>query len=285
MDDHAIGDENMKNLSRQEILDRLHAETAANRPILGAGTSCGLIAKCAALGGADLLIVYSTGRSRLMGLPTSRIGDSNANTMDMAGEIRNVVYDTPVIGGIEAWDPTRMDLDILLGDFQAVGFSGIINYPTISTMGETWRARRSKVGLGWEREVELIERAVARNIFTMAYVATVQDALDMASRGVDCLVPHVGATGGGLVGHETDSTLDNEISNISQMIEAVYALGLNPIFLCHGGKITEPSDTRRVYEETQCVGFVGASSIERIPIERAVKSIAEEFKSITFSKE
>jgi len=275
----------MKNLSRQEILDRLHAETAANRPILGAGTSCGLIAKCAALGGADLLIVYSTGRSRLMGLPTSRIGDSNANTMDMAGEIRNVVYDTPVIGGIEAWDPTRMDLDILLGDFQAAGFSGIINYPTISTMGETWRARRSKVGLGWEREVELIERAVERDIFTMAYVATVQDALDMASKGVDCLVPHVGATGGGLVGHETDSSLDNEISIISQMIEAVSALGLKPIFLCHGGKITEPSDTRRVYEETKCVGFVGASSIERIPIERAVKSITEDFKSITFSKE
>ena len=275
----------MKNFSRQEILDRLHAETAANRPILGAGTSCGLIAKCAALGGADLLIVYSTGRSRLMGLPTSRIGDSNANTIEMAGEIRNVVSNTPVIGGIEAWDPTRMDLDSLLDEFQAAGFSGIINYPTISTMGKTWRERRSKVGLGWEREVELIERAAACNIFTMAYVATVQDALDMASKGVDCLVPHVGATSGGLVGHETASKLDNEIFKISQMIDAVCAVGSTPIFLCHGGKIAEPLDTRRVYEKTQCVGFVGASSIERIPIERAVKSITEDFKSIPFTKE
>ena len=274
----------MKNFSRQDILDRLHAETAANRPILGAGTSCGLIAKCAALGGADLLVVYSTGRSRLMGLPTSRIGNSNANTIEMAAEIRNVVSDTPDIGGIEAWDPTRMDLESLLDDFQAAGFSGIINYPTISTMGRTWRKRRGKVGLGWEREVELIERATARNIFSMAYVATVQDALDVASKGVDCLVPHVGATGGGLVGHETASKIDDEIFKISQIIASVSSSGYAPIFLCHGGKIAEPKDTRRVYEETHCVGFVGASSIERIPIERAVKSIAEDFKSIPFSK-
>lgn len=274
----------MKNFSRQEILARLESETHANRPILGAGTSCGLIAKCAALGGADLLIVYSTGRSRLMGLPTSRIGDSNANTIEMAAEIRNVVSDTPVIGGIEAWDPTRMDLDQLLDDFQAAGFSGIINYPTISTMGETWRKRRGKVGLGWNREVELIERAVARDFFTMAYVATVQDALDVAVKGVDCLVPHVGATGGGLVGHETGTKIDEEIRKISELIDAVTVGGHSPIFLCHGGKIAEPKDTRRVYEETGCVGFVGASSIERIPVERAVKSIAEEFKSIPISE-
>lgn len=270
----------MKNFSRKEILARLDVEINSGRPILGAGSSCGLVAKCAAIGGADLLIVYSTGRSRLMGLPTSRIGDSNANTLEMAAEIRNVVSDTPVIGGIEAWDPARLDLDQLLDRFQAAGFSGIINYPTISTMGDKWRQRRGKVGLGWEREVELIKKAVTRDIFTMAYVATVHDALDVAEIGVDCLVPHVGATAGGLVGHETDSPIDQEICAISDMIDAVADAGHTPIFLCHGGKISEPEHTRQVYEETQCVGFVGASSIERIPIERAVTATAESFKSI-----
>lgn len=274
----------MKNFSRQNILKNLAAETEADRPILAAGTSCGLVAKSAALGGADLLIVYSTGRSRLMGLPTSRIGDSNAVTIEMAAEIRNVVTDTPLIGGIEAWDPTRMDLDRLLDDFQAAGYSGIINYPTISTMGDRWRTRREKVGLGWSRELELIERAAARDIFSMAYVATIQDAIDVAERGVDCVVPHVGATSGGLVGHETDTKVDEEIGKISEMLDAVTAAGHTPIFLCHGGKIASPDDTRRVYEETECVGFVGASSIERIPIERAVQSIAQDFKSTPFSK-
>ena len=274
----------MKTFSRQDILANLAAEIDAGRPILGAGTSCGLVAKCAAIGGADLLIVYSTGRSRLMGLPTSRIGDSNANTLEMAVEIRNVVSDTPVIGGVEAWDPTRMDLDRLLDDFQAAGFSGIINYPTISTMGETWRRRRGKVGLGWEREVELIRRANARDLFTMAYVVTAQDAIDVAEAGVDCLVPHVGATAGGLVGYETETGIDEEVRKISDVIDAVSAAGHAPIFLCHGGKIAEPQDTHRVYQETQCVGFVGASSIERIPIERAVKATAESFKAVVFSK-
>ena len=272
----------MKNFSRQQILKRLASETSAGRPILAAGTSCGLIAKCAELGGADLLIVYSTGRSRLMGLPTSRIGDSNAATLEMASEIRNVVSDTPLIGGIEAWDPTRMDIEHLLDDFQEAGFSGIINYPTISTMGERWRKRRGKVGLGWEREVELIERAAARDIFSMAYVASVQDAIDVSNKGVDCIVPHVGATSGGLVGHETKTKIDEEIFNISKMIDSVKVKKDKPIFLCHGGKISSPADTQTVYEKTNCVGFVGASSIERIPVEQAVKKITEDFKAIPF---
>lgn len=271
----------MRNLSREQILKRLQAEIDAGKPILAAGSSCGLVAKCAALGGADLLIVYSTGRSRLMGLPTSRVGDSNLNTLEMAREIRNVVTDTPVVGGVEAWDPTRIDLDQVLDDFEAVGFSGIINYPTISTMGETWRERRGKVGLGWNREVELISRARARNLFSMAYVATVQDALDAADAGADCIVPHVGATGGGLVGHETTSSVETEIAQIKEMTAAVKDAGHSPIFLCHGGKIAEPEDTRPVYQQTDCVGFVGASSIERIPIERAVKTVAEQFKAIS----
>ena len=274
----------MRNFTRNEILARLNAEISAGRPILGAGSSCGLVAKCAALGGADLLIVYSTGRSRLMGLPTSRIGDSNAGTIEMAAEIRNVVSDTPVIAGVEAWDPMRLDLDLLLDDFQAAGFSGVINYPTISTMGETWRRRRGKVGLGWNREVELIERARTRDLFTMAYVATDRDALEMASRGVDCLVPHVGATTGGLVGHETETVIDTEIRRIAEINDAVANAGYDPLFLCHGGKIAEPEDTRRVYDETRCVGFVGASSIERIPIERAVTSVAEQFKSVRIAE-
>ena len=273
----------MKNFTRREILARLNVEVAARRPVLAAGSSCGLVAKCAALGGADLLIVYSTGRSRLMGLPTSRIGDSNAGAIELAAEIRNVVSDTPVIGGVEAWDPVRLDLERLLDSFQTAGFSGIINYPTISTMGETWRRRRGKVGLGWNREVELIERARARDLFTMAYVATGQDAADMASKGVDCLVPHVGATGGGLVGHNTETGIDDEISKIAQISAAAAGTGHEPLLLCHGGKIAEPEDTRRVYEKTGCVGFVGASSIERIPIERAVRSTAERFKSIAIA--
>ena len=270
----------MKTISRSEILDRLRAEIAAERPVLAAGSSCGLVAKCAADGGADLLVVYSTGLSRLMGLPTSRIGDSNAVTLEMAAEIRNVVSDTPVIGGVEAWDPTRLDLDLLLDRFAAAGFSGVINYPTISTMGETWRRRRGKVGLGWTREVDLVRRARERDIFTMAYVASAEDSRDMAGAGADCIVPHVGATRGGMVGLESGDSVLDAIAQIKAMTEAARQVGEEAIFLCHGGAIAEPGDTVAVYEGTACVGFVGASSIERIPIERAVSDTARAFKAV-----
>lgn len=265
--------------SRTEILARLNETITRGAPILAAGTSAGLIAKSAAEGGADLLVVYSTGLSRLKGLPTSRIGDSNVNTVNMVDEILNVVDDVPVIGGVEAWDPTNMRLDRLLTKFQDAGFSGVINYPTISTMGETWRNRRERVGLGFSREVELIQRAREREIFTMAYVATEGDARRMARAGVDVLVPHVGATAGGRVGHETGRTVHQDIEDLNAMVAAAQAQRSDLIFLAHGGKLSEPEDLPAVYERTACVGFVGASSVERIPIERAVYGVVTQFKS------
>lgn len=270
----------MRMFERSEILSKIASQVAERKAVLAAGSSCGLVAKCAVLGGADMLVVYSTGLSRLMGLPTSRIGDSNARTLELAAEIRNVVSSVPVIGGVEAWDPLRLDLDALLDKFWAAGFSGLINYPTISTMGETWRARRDRVGLGFEREVEMIATARKKNIFSLAYVASPEDAKAMASAGADCVVPHVGATRGGLAGHEQGQTIEEAIRRINAINTAARTVRSDVILLCHGGAIAEPQDTAEVYQSTQCVGFVGASSIERIPIERAVKGAAEEFKAV-----
>ncbi|WLB21006.1 phosphoenolpyruvate hydrolase family protein [Bradyrhizobium japonicum] len=184
-----------------------------------------------------------------------------------------------VVGGIEAWDPLRLDLDALLDKFWAAGFSGVINYPTISTMGDNWRDRRGRVGLGFEREVELIALARKKNIFSLAYVASPQDAKAMASAGADCIVPHVGATRGGLVGHEEGQSVKEAIRRINEINAAARSIRSDVLSLCHGGAIAE-QDTIEVYRTTECVGFVGASSIERIPIERAVKTAAAEFKAV-----
>lgn len=270
----------MKMFERSEILAAISQQTSKGNPILAAGSSCGLIAKCAALGGADMLVVYSTGLSRLMGLPTSRIGDSNARTIEMAAEIRNVVSTVPVIGGIEAWDPMRLDLDGLLDRFWAAGYSGVINYPTISTMGDKWRDRRGRVGLGFDREVEMIALARKKDIFSLAYVASADDAAVMAEAGADCIVPHVGATRGGLAGHEEGQAIQEAILKINRINDAAKAVRPDVILLAHGGAIAEPEDTAEVYRSTDCVGFVGASSIERIPIERAVQAVAKAFKAV-----
>ncbi len=273
----------MKTFERSQILAAIKTQAAAGNPILAAGSSCGLVAKCAALGGADMLVVYSTGLSRLMGLPTSRIGDSNARTIEMAAEIRNVVSTVPVIGGVEAWDPVRLDLDGLLDQFWAAGYSGVINYPTISTMGDKWRDRRGRVGLGFDREVEMIALARKKNIFSLAYVASADDAAAMAQAGADCIVPHVGATRGGLAGHEEGQAIQEAISKINKINDAAKAVRPDVILLAHGGAIAEPEDTAEVYRSTDCVGFVGASSIERIPIERAVQAVAKAFKAVSIS--
>lgn len=275
----------MRMFERDEILARIKDQVEAGKAVLAAGSSCGLVAKCATLGGADMLVVYSTGLSRLMGLPTSRIGDSNARTIELAAEIRNVVSSVPVIGGVEAWDPIRLDLDALLDRFWAAGFSGVINYPTVSTMGEKWRERRGRVGLGFEREVELIALARQKNIFSLAYVASPEDAEEMAKAGADCIVPHVGATRGGLVGHEAGQSLAEAVRRINEISAAARAVQPDVVLLCHGGAVAEPEDTFEVYRSTNCVGFVGASSIERIPIERAVMSAAEGFKAIPLSRQ
>ncbi|MGV7214853.1 phosphoenolpyruvate hydrolase family protein [Bradyrhizobium sp. UFLA05-112] len=274
----------MRMFERAEILSRIGQQVDQGKAVLVAGSSCGLVAKCAVLGGADMLVVYSTGLSRLMGLPTSRIGDSNARTLDLAAEIRNVVSSVPVIGGVEAWDPLRLDLDALLDKFWAAGFSGVINYPTISTMGEKWRDRRGRVGLGFERELEMIATARKKNLFSLAYVASPEDAKAMASAGADCIVPHVGATRGGLAGHEEGQSIQEAIRRINNINIAARRVRSDVVLLCHGGAIAEPQDTVEVYRSTKCVGFVGASSIERIPIERAVKTAAEQFKAVSLPR-
>ncbi len=265
---------------RDEIVQRLRGTIARNEPVIAAGVSAGIVAKCAELAGADLLVVYSTGRSRLMGLPTTPIGDSNTETLAMYDEIANVVQHTPIIGGVEAVDPQYLALERLYDRFRGVGYDGLINFPTIANLPDRRRIR-GDVGLGFEREVELVELAAAKNCFTMVYAFNPEDARAFASAGADVVVAHAGWTTGGLAG-ATDSA--RSVAEAADMITGVLeaALTENPevIPLAHGGPFSSPDDTRQLYDLTPSVGFVGASSVERIPIENAITEVVREFKSV-----
>lgn len=269
----------MPAVARETVLAQLRQRIAAKRSVLAAGSSAGIIARSAEEAGADLIVVYSTGRSRLMGLPTWRMGDSNADTLRMMGEILNVVERTPVIGGVEANDPTRRDLSGLLDDFQAVGCSGVINFPTLTNMPDQ-RRRAEMVGYGFAREVRMIETARERDMFTMANVASVEDAAAMAAVGVDCLVTHSGPTTGGSVGYADDRSIEALAAEAEQMIQAARAEHPSIVPLLHGGRLATPDDVRRALALTSAVGFVGASSIERIPVERAVREAVTSFREI-----
>jgi predicted TIM-barrel enzyme len=273
-----------KFIPREEILARLKKVVETGRPILGAGCSAGLIAKCAEMGGADLIIAYSTGKSRLMGLPTTQIGDSNMVTLGMCDELQNVVKDTPIICGIEAVDPRKLDMRELITPFIQAGYSGIINFPTIAMSGELRIAERESVGLGYNRELEMVRVAREMNIFTIVYIFTPAEAIKMAEAGADCLIAHVRGTGGGLAGYKMKLTKEKAVAIVQEIIDAGRSVTSEIFCLAHGGPFESPKDTEYLYANTTVQGFVGASSIERIPIEKAVLETVKQFKSKSVNK-
>lgn len=276
-----------RRFTREEILRRLSKTSEEGKPIIAAGSSAGIIAKCAELGGADLIMVYSSGKARIRGFQTTMVENSNQVTLEMFEEINNVVQDTPIIAGIDSTEPPAgRDLAELVQRFVDTGFSGIINFPTYGFFeDETWRKDREIQGIGFSREIELIRVARNMGVFTMAYVFFPQDARAMAEAGVDCMVPHAGGTAGGLVGFDAiASPLKDASATVQKMIEATKEANPDVICLAHGGQIATPEDTRYLYEHTEAAGFVGASSIERIPVEKAVTEVVKAFKSFQLKR-
>ncbi|WP_242427215.1 MULTISPECIES: phosphoenolpyruvate hydrolase family protein [unclassified Streptomyces] len=274
----------MTTISRQDVLDRLRAQVAAGRPIVGAGAGTGLSAKCAEDGGVDLLIIYNSGRYRMAGrgslaglLP---YGDANAIVKDMAREVLPVVRDTPVLAGVCGTDPFRR-MDLFLDELKAMGFAGVQNFPTVGLYDGTFRVNLEETGMGYGLEVDMVRAAHERDLLTAPYVFDPEQAADMARAGADVLVPHVGLTTKGAIGAGTALTLDAAAAAVQEMHDAAKRVNPDVLVLCHGGPIAEPEDARYVLEHTTgVVGFFGASSIERLPTERAITEQTRAFKAL-----
>jgi predicted TIM-barrel enzyme len=271
-------------VTRDEALARLREEVAARRPIIGAGAGTGLSAKCAEAGGADLIIIYNSGRYRMAGRGSLAgmmpYGDANAIVMDMAREVLPVVRETPVLAGVCGTDPFRL-IDRFLDDVQRAGFSGVQNFPTVGLIDGTFRAGLEETGMGYGLEVEMIRRARELGLLTAPYVFTGDEARAMADAGADVLVPHMGLTTGGAIGSRSGITLDEAVERVQALHDAAMAVNPEILCLCHGGPIAEPGDARHVIERTSgVVGFFGASSMERLPTEVAMTENMQRFKSI-----
>ena len=272
-------------MTRGEALARLRAQVEAGRPIIGAGAGTGLSAKCAEAGGADLIIIYNSGRYRMAGrgslsglLP---YGDANAIVVDMSREVLPIVKETPVLAGVCGTDPFRL-MDVFLDELERLGFSGVQNFPTVGLFNGTFRQNLEETGMGYGLEVDLVRRAREKDLLTAPYAFTVDEATAMAEAGADVLVPHMGLTTGGTIGAGTAKTLDDCILLIQAMHDAAKRVNPEILVLCHGGPIAEPDAAAYVIERTEgIVGFFGASSMERLPTETAMTENMRRFKAIS----
>ena len=267
----------------QQVRARLAREIDAGRPIVAAGAGSGLTAKCAALAGCDLLIVYNPGRYRMAGLASLvgylPVGDANADVLEMGRRhIFPVAGNTPVIAGVLGVDPTR-EIPVLLEEIRAAGFAGVINFPTVGRVDGAFRRALEEVGLGYEREAAMIAYAHRLDLFTLAYCFTATEAETMARSGADVIVAHLKTTTGGLAGLKTTSGLASAFRVVRAIIAA--ARRVAPAVLCfaHGGPLATPKDTTALYRETAATGFVAASSIERLATEAAVLARTRAFKA------
>lgn len=274
----------MPRFSRDEILARLRAKAAAGKPIVGGGAGTGISAKQEEAGGIDLIVIYNSGRFRMAGRGSLAglmpYGDANAIVMEMAREVLPVVKHTPVLAGVCGTDPFR-DMEIFLREVDAAGFSGVQNFPTVGVVDGVFRANLEATGMGYGLEVDMIRLARRMGMLTTPYVFDPDQARQMAEAGADILIPHMGLTTKGAIGARIARSLEESARRVQEMCDAARRVDPDILVLCHGGPIAEPEDAQYILDHTEgVVGFYGASSMERLPVEPAIAGRTAEFTQL-----
>jgi predicted TIM-barrel enzyme len=274
--------------TRQEVRDRLQNTLGQKKAIIAAGAGTGISAKFIERGGADLLIIYNSGRFRMSGHGSTAglmaYGDANAVAMEIGEfEVLPVVEEIPVICGVHGSDPRRRMWHHLL-KVKEMGFSGINNFPTHSIVDGHFRQVLEETGMGFDKEVEMVRIANKMELFSIVYVASPEDARQMAEAGADAIISHVGTTVGGSIGVTGAScSMDEAIARTNEIVAAAKAVNPDLFFLAHGGPINTPDDVRIILEKADVHGFVGASSLERMGVEESLTNLTREFKKLTIS--
>jgi predicted TIM-barrel enzyme len=274
----------MSSFSRSDLLSRYRAMIERGEPIVGGGAGTGLSAKCEEAGGIDLIVIYNSGRFRMAGRGSLSglmpYGDANAIVMDMAREVLPVVKHTPVIAGVCGTDPFR-SMDVFLDDVKRIGFSGVQNFPTVGLIDGVFRQNLEETGMGYGLEVEMVTLARSKGLLTTPYIFSDADAVAMARAGADIIVCHLGLTTGGSIGAETALKLADCPAIVDRWAEAALSTNSEVIVLVHGGPVAEPPDADFIMKNTRhCHGFYGASSMERLPVEVAIRDQTRAFKAI-----
>jgi predicted TIM-barrel enzyme len=271
-------------IPRKEILKKLYEQAEKGIPIIGGGAGTGISAKSEEAGGIDLIVIYNTGRYRMAGRVSITglfaYGDANAVMMEMAGEVLPVVKHTPVLAGVNATDPFRM-MPYFLKQVKEMGFSGVQNFPTVGLFDGIMRENMEATGLGYDKEVEMIHLAHEMDLLTTPYVFNEDEAQAMVKAGADMIVAHVGLTTGGTIGAAAAKSMDQAIDITMRIAEASRKVRKDVLVICHGGPFDEPENVAEAMKHMPGInGFYGATSMERLPVERAIKAQVQKFKEM-----
>lgn len=274
-------------IPRSEILKKLYSQVEAGIPIIGGGAGTGISAKWEEAGGIDLIVLYNSGRYRMAGRVAITglfaYGDANAIMMEMAHEVLPVVRHTPVLAGVNATDPFRL-MPQFLRQVKEMGFSGVQNFPTVGLFDGIMRSNMEATGLGYDKEIEMVRLAHEMDLLTTPYVFNNEEARAMTEAGADIVVAHVGLTTGGGIGAEIAMTMEEAIDVTMGIAEAARSVRSDVLVLCHGGPFDEPEAVGDAMQRMPGInGFYGASSVERLPVERAIKEQVQKFKEIRLS--
>lgn len=271
--------------TKQEVVDRLKATLAKGEPIIAAGAGTGISAKFIEKGGADLIIIYNSGRFRMMGHGSTcglmAYGDANAIAMEIGEyEVLPVVKEIPVVCGVHATDPRRR-MWHWLGRVKEMGFSGVNNFPTHTIVDGHFRGVLEETGMSVQKEFEMVGLATRMDLFSIVYVATPEEAVEMTKQGADAVIAHVGTTVGGSIG-VVNAVVDWDftVKRTQEIIDAAKSVRKDVFTLTHGGPINTPKDVEYILGKTNADGFVGASSLERMGVEDSLTSLTREFKAV-----
>ena len=275
----------MLKATRKEIMEKFRKEAAEGKILVGVGAGTGITAKSSEAGGADMLIIYNSGRYRMAGRGSLAgllsYGDANQIVVDMGAEVLPIVKHTPVLAGVCGTDPFRV-MDVFLQQLKDQGFNGVQNFPTVGLIDGVFRQNLEETDMGYGLEVEMIRKAHELDMLTCPYVFDPDQAKAMAEAGADILVAHMGLTTKGTIGAKTALTLDDCVEKIKAIIKAGKEVNPDVMVICHGGPIAEPDDAAYVIGKIPEIdGFFGASSIERFAAERGIKAQAAAFKAIS----
>lgn len=273
--------------TREQIRADFREKVARKEPLIAASAGCGLVAKMLDLGGADLIMAYNTGVFRMDGAHGScgllPYGNGTSMSFDLGRRVRRVVKNNPLIGGIGAAEP-YWDIDMCIDEMMEKGFSGITNVPCAASEDETINEWRNAAGLGFDAEVELIRKCNQKNVFSVAYAFTVEQIRRITAAGADVVSAHCGLTAGGLLGSKNVMDIDRACEITQKVYEAAKEENPDVFVFCHGGPFWNPENVQYCFDHTDVDGFIGASCVERIPIEEAIFNVVTDFKKLKLSQ-